>query len=162
MVFVITFSATYPNRMSKFSRKLGLLPLLASGLMWGGDPVVAQANKVYTPLSLPPSNEVQDALTAQDIPLGDGGFARDYSIQLSAGDQIAIDLSSDNFDTVVLLLTKDGKTVGKNDDGPDGSSNSLLFSRIKKSDTYTIRVQGFSETSGGKFSLKVSRLTPKP
>jgi hypothetical protein len=95
-------------------------------------------------------------------PPGDGGFARDYALQLNAGDQIAIEVTSDNFDTVVLLLTKDGKTLGKNDDGPDGTSNSLLFSRIKKTGTYTIRVQGFSDTSGGKFTLKVSKLAPQP
>jgi hypothetical protein len=132
---------------------LGLsLGLIRSSSVW------AQETKVYSPLTLPPSNEVQDTLTDRDIPLGDGGFARDYSIQLNAGDQVAIELNSDSFDTVLLLMTKDGKTIGKNDDGPDGTSNSLLFSRIKKSGTYTIRVQGFSETSGGKFTLKVSRL----
>jgi hypothetical protein len=69
--------------------------------------------------------------------------------------------SSDNFDTVLLLLTKEGKTIAKNDDGPDGTSNSLLFSRIKKSGTYIIRVQGFGDTSGGKFALKASRLVAK-
>ena len=87
-----------------------------------------------------------------------GGFARDYSIQLIAGDQIAIDLTSEVFDTVVILLGPDGKNVGKNDDGPDGTSNSLLFVRIKESGKYVVRVQGFGETSSGAFKLKVSKL----
>jgi hypothetical protein len=134
----------------------GFLILINSGR------VAAQDNRVYTPLPLPPSNEVFDALTDRDIPLGDGGFARDYAIQLASGEQVVIELTSDNFDTVVTLLTKEGKTVGKNDDGPDGSSNSLLFARIKKAGPYTVRVQGFSDTSGGKFSLKVSRLKAVP
>lgn len=122
----------------------------------------SQGGKIYTPLPLPPSNEVRDTLTDKDIPLGDGGFARDYAIQLNTGEQIAIDLVSDNFDPVVVLLTKEGKTIGKNDDGPDGTSNSLLFARIKKTGTYTIRVQGFSETSGGDFTLRVNRLKSMP
>ena len=134
----------------------GLLILINSGR------VAAQDIRVYTPLPLPPSNEVADALTDRDIPLGDGGFARDYAIQLASGEQVVIELTSDNFDTVVTLLTKEGKTFGKNDDGPDGSSNSLLFARIKKTGPYTVRVQGFSDTSGGKFSLKVSRLKVVP
>jgi Bacterial pre-peptidase C-terminal domain len=134
----------------------GFLILINSGR------VAAQENKVYTPLTLPPSNEVADALTDRDIPLGDGGFARDYAIQLASGEQVVIELTSDNFDTVLTLLTKEGKTVGKNDDGPDGSSNSLLFARIKKTGPYTVRVQGFSDTSGGKFFLKVSRLKAMP
>jgi hypothetical protein len=117
---------------------------------------------VYTPLPLSVSNDVQGTLSDRDIPLGDGGFARDYAIQLSAGDQVSIDLISDNFDPIVALLSKEGKTVGKNDDGPDGTSNSLLFARIKKTGTYTIRVQGFSETSGGDFVLRVNRLKSTP
>lgn len=119
---------------------------------------------VYKPLSLSIDKDVLGTLSDRDIPLGDGGFARDYTIQLNAGDQVAIDLISDNFDPVVSLLTKEGKTVGKNDDGPDGTSNSLLFARIKKTGSYVVRVQGFSDTSGGNFTLRVSRLqtaTPK-
>jgi hypothetical protein len=147
--------------MSRISQGLCSIPLLALLiLLENSGQVAAQDNRVYNPLSLPPSNEVFDALTDRDIPLGDGGFARDYAIQLIAGDQISIELISDNFDTVVVLLTKEGKTVGKNDDGPDGSSNSLLFTRVKKTGQYLIRVQGFSETSGGKFNLKITRLKP--
>jgi hypothetical protein len=135
------------------------IPLMAVLILLGNSgQVAAQDNRVYNPLTLPPSNEVFDTLTDRDIPLGDGGFARDYTILLTAGEQLSIELTSDNFDTVVVLLTKEGKTVGKNDDGPDGSSNSLLFTKVKKTGQYLIRVQGFSETSGGKFSLKVTRL----
>jgi Bacterial pre-peptidase C-terminal domain len=113
---------------------------------------------VYAPIQLPPNGEVKDTLSDRDIPTGDGGFARDYSIQLMSGDQLAIDLNSEAFDSVVTLLNAEGKNVGKNDDGPDGTSNSLLFIRIKDAGTYTIRVQGFGETSSGEFKLKVSKL----
>ncbi|WP_310481597.1 PPC domain-containing protein [Chamaesiphon sp. VAR_48_metabat_403] len=113
---------------------------------------------VYTPIQLPANGEAKDTLSDRDIPTGDGGFARDYAIKLTAGDQVAIDVTSESFDTVVILLTAEGKNVGKNDDGPDGTSNSLLFTRIKDSGTYTVRVQGFGETSSGEFKLKVSKL----
>jgi len=122
-------------------------------------PKPKKSNKViYTPIQLPVNGEVRDILSDRDIPTGDGGFARDYAIQLVAGDQIAIDLSSEAFDTVVILLNAEGKNVGKNDDGPDGTSNSLLFLRIKDSGTYVVRVQGFGETSSGEFKLKVTKL----
>jgi Bacterial pre-peptidase C-terminal domain len=121
-----------------------------------------KSNKfIYTPIQLPQNGEVKDILSDRDIPTGDGGFARDYAIRLTTGDQIAIDLTSEAFDTVVILLNAEGKTVGKNDDGPDGTSNSLLFTRIKESGTYVIRVQGFGETSSGEFKLKVSKLKEK-
>jgi hypothetical protein len=113
---------------------------------------------VYAPVKLLPNVEVKDTLSERDIPTGDGGFARDYAIQLMAGDRIAIELSSESFDTTVILLNAEGKTIGKNDDGPDGTSNSLLFTKIKDAGTYVIRVQGFGETSSGEFKLKVSKL----
>jgi hypothetical protein len=117
-------------------------------------------NILYKPIPLPIGVEVKDTLSDRDIPNGDGGFARDYLVKYNAGDQIAIDLISDVFDTVLIFLSADGKTIGKNDDSPDGSSNSLLFVRIKDTGTYIIRVQGFGETSGGNFTLKVSKLKP--
>ena len=118
-----------------------------------------KSNKIiYTPIQFPVNGEVRDILSDRDIPTGDGGFARDYAIQLVAGDQIAIDLSSESFDTVVILLNAEGKNIAKNDDGADGTSNSLLFIRIKDSGTYIVRVQGFGETSSGEFKLKISKL----
>jgi Bacterial pre-peptidase C-terminal domain len=113
---------------------------------------------VYNPLPLPINREVRETLSDRDIPTGEGGFARDYSVELVPGDQLAIDVTSENFDTVVMLINYQGKTIGKNDDGPDGSSNSLLFTRIKDPGTYYIRIQGFGETSSGEFRLKVSKL----
>ncbi|AFZ12914.1 peptidase domain protein [Crinalium epipsammum PCC 9333] len=120
----------------------------------------AQKPVVYQPLTLPASNEANDTLTEKDIPLGDGGFARDYRVKLKAGDQVAIDLTSDNFDTIVTLLGADGSTIGQNDDGPDGSNNSLLFARIKGTGEYIIRVRSFGETGGGAFKLKITPLQP--
>lgn len=117
-------------------------------------------NQPYNPISLPSSNEVSDTLTDKDIPTGQGGFARDYAITLNADDQVAIDLTSESFDTIVTLLKADGSTVGENDDGPDGTTNSLLFTRITEAGRYIIRVRAFGETSGGAFKLKATRLRP--
>jgi hypothetical protein len=57
-------------------------------------------------------------------------------------------------------MAGDGSTVGENDDGPDGTTNSLLFTRITETGRYIIRVRAFGETSGGAFKLKVTRLRP--
>ncbi|CAA9226468.1 RTX toxins and related Ca2+-binding proteins [uncultured Coleofasciculus sp.] len=122
---------------------------------------VAKAqNQLYNPIPMPPSNEVSDTLTDKDIPIEKGGFARDYVINLTAEDQVAIDLSSESFDSIVTLLAADGSTVGENDDGPDGSTNSLLFTRITEAGKYIIRVRAFGATGGGAFKLKVTRLKP--
>ncbi len=117
-------------------------------------------SKIYDPPSLTSEKEISDTLTENDIPTGDGGFARDYFIQLEKGDQVAIDLVSDNFDSMVMLIADDGATVAENDDGPDGTTNSLLFSRITEAGKYIVRVRAFGDTSGGEFTLKLTRLKP--
>lgn len=121
----------------------------------------AQAqNRVYVPQVVMPGKTIADKLSDKDVPTGQGGFARDYVLSLKEGDQLAIDLISDNFDTIVTLMASDGSTVAENDDGPDGSTNSLLFTRITKTGTYYVRVKAFGELAGGNFKLKVTLLKP--
>ena len=120
-------------------------------------------SRVYEPIPLPISRPIVDTLSSVDIPLGQGGFARDYIVSLSVGDQVVIELKSERFDTFVSLLASDGSTVGENDDGPDGTTNSLLIVCIPKSDIYTVRVQasGEAKEAVGPFTLFVRRLRPK-
>lgn len=115
---------------------------------------------IYKPIRLQSGQNVEDTLTTRDIPLGQGSFARDYVINLKAQDQIAIDLFSDSFDTVVTLMAENGTTLGENDDGPDGGTNSLLFMRIEEDGDYVVRVRGFGQAKGGPFTLKLTRLKP--
>lgn len=122
-------------------------------------PIQAQSN-LYNPLILPLNRSISDRLSAKDIPTGEGGFARDYQVNLQKGDQVSIDVKSEDFDSIVLLIASDGTTVAENDDGPDGTTNSLLFTRITESGRYIIRVRAFGQTGGGRFTLKLTRLQP--
>jgi hypothetical protein len=121
-----------------------------------------RAQTLYQPIPFTINSQISDTLTDKDIPTGEGGFARDYLVQLEKGDQVAVDLISDDFDAIILLLAADGSTIAENDDGPDGSTNALLFARITETGTYIVRVRAFGETGGGKFSLKVTSLRPTP
>lgn len=150
------FYMSYLSRLSWYLIILFSTLFLSIGLK--AFPVTAQ--KLYNPLPLPANNEVSDTLTDEDIPTGDGGFAKDYSVQFEAGDQVAIDLISDDFDTLVILMASDGSTIAENDDGPDGTTNSLLFTRITESGRYIIRVRAFGATGSGRFTLRVTRLRP--
>jgi hypothetical protein len=123
-------------------------------------PTKPTQNRIYAPLPLTSGQEISDRLSEADIPTGQGNFARDYAIQLQSGDQISVDLVSDNFDTIVTLMTAQGATVAENDDGPDGTTNSLLFTRITKTGNYIVRVKAFGETAGGPFKLKLTKLKP--
>ena len=140
----------------KILRQALLIPstLLTLGMM----NVTHAVAQVYSPIELSGGREISDTLSESDIPTGVGGFARDYSVELFEGDQITIDVISEEFDTLVSLLGDDGTTVSENDDGPDGSTNSLLFARISKSGQYTVRVRSYAGQGMGAFSLKLARL----
>lgn len=147
-------------RATSLLRHSLLIP--ATALLIAGTGLRAQAQQVYSPIPLPLSREVNDVLSNRDIPTGFGGFARDYTVRLENGDQVAIDVISEAFDTVVSLIAEDGSTVGENDDGPDGTTNSLLFARITQSGTYTVRVRAYAGQGTGPFYLKVARLREVP
>ncbi len=142
---------------ARFYSILVLLSFFAASM----NPLKAIAqDPIYKPIPLKPGTTITDRLTEKDIPTGQGGFARDYVLQLKEGSQLAIDLTSDNFDAIVSLIAGDGSTVAENDDGPDGSTNALLFTRITKTGTYYIRVRAFGEVAGGNYKLKVTLLKP--
>lgn len=128
------------------------------GLLLGICPYVQAEPPLYSPLPLTLNQEMTDTLTAKDIPTGEGGFAKDYQVTLMAGDQVAIDLKSDEFDPLVVLIADDGSTVGSNDDAPNGGTNALLFARIPETGKYWVRVRTFGVSGGGRFTLKLQRL----
>lgn len=144
------------NQSRIFFRRAVLVStaLLTLGTL-GASSAVAQ---IYNPIELAGGREINDTLSDRDIPTGVGGFARDYKIELFEGDQITVDVISEEFDTLVSLLGDDGATVSENDDGPDGSTNSLLFARISKSGQYTVRVRSYAGQGIGDFYLKLARL----
>ena len=134
--------------------------LVGTALLSFGRALPSKAGNLYNPPTLASNREIRDFLSDRDIPTGEGGFARDYRVNLKTGDQVAIDLLSEDFDTMVMLIGADGSTIAENDDGPDGSTNSLLFARINEGGDYIIRVRAFGETGGGTFRLKITRLQP--
>ena len=58
------------------------------------------------------------------------------------------------------IPTGDGTTIAENDDSPDSTSNSLLFTRIATAGKYIVRVRAFGQTGSGNFKLKVTKLKP--
>ena len=139
-------------------RHASIVPATLLAVTMSGARVTAQ--NIYNPIELQGRYEITDTLSEQDIPTGEGGFARDYKVTLTDIDQVAIDLVSDDFDAIVSLISPDGTTIAENDDGPDGTTNSLLFARIQTTGEYIVRVRAFGEGGVGSFDLKVTRLRP--
>lgn len=139
-------------------RRAAFVPATVAAIAMSTPKVNAQV--IYNPIELKGRYEITDILSEKDIPTGQGGFARDYRVTLTNVDQVAIDLISENFDAIVSLIAPDGTTVAENDDGPDGTTNSLLFARIQTTGDYIVRVRAFGESGVGNFTLKVTRLRP--
>ncbi|NJN87514.1 MAG: peptidase [Leptolyngbyaceae cyanobacterium SL_7_1] len=147
--------------MSKFLTHRFISLLASAALLSVGIGSNANAQTtMYNPIELPANNEITDVLSEKDIPTGFGGFARDYIVSLESGDQIVIDLLSEQFDTIITLIAPDGSTLGENDDGPDGTTNSLLFARITNPGSYILRVRPYAGQGLGEFTLKMTRLRP--
>jgi hypothetical protein len=143
-----------------FRLRLSLMaPATALAVSMHALPVDAQT-PLYSPIPFPSNSEVSDSITAKDIPTGQGGFARDYLVKFETGDQVVMDLTSDEFDTILTLIAPDGSTAGENDDAPDGSTNSTLFVRITRPGDYILRVSPYAGQGMGRFNLKVTRLRP--
>lgn len=144
--------------VGQWGKLWGMAMLVAIGVAMA-EPVHGQTS-MYNPRPIGSGDTITDTLTRNDIPTGFGGFARDYVINLEAGDHIVIDLSSTDFDTIITLIAPDGSTLGENDDGPDGTTNSMLFARIIQDGEYFLRVRPYAGQGEGTFDLKVTRLRP--
>ena len=134
-----------------------LLPMALTLLGFTAARASAQ-NSVYAPIEMPETREINDVLTEEDFFFNVAATAEIYTVYLEDGDQVAIDVISEEFDTLVTLINKDGNTISENDDGPDGTTNSLLFARITESGMYTVRVRSYAGQGTGDFYLKVARL----
>ncbi|PAX45968.1 PPC domain-containing protein [Brunnivagina elsteri] len=120
---------------------------------------VATANPAYNPIPLPLGKEIKDTLSKSDFPTGEGGFARDYIVNLKEGELVEIEVKSASFDTFATLLSPKGITIDQNDDVAEGTTDSLIYSRILKTGNYTIRVRSFGNQSAeGVFTLRLTRL----
>jgi len=120
----------------------------------------ARADELYNPQGLPSSGSINGVLSEAGIPTGMGGYAYDYVVNLNEGDRVEIEAFSDSFDTILTLIGPDGSTIAENDDSTDGSTNSLMYTRLTQSGRYTIRVRAFGAAGEGPFTVNLVRLRP--
>ncbi|MCA9913048.1 MAG: PPC domain-containing protein [Anaerolineae bacterium] len=111
------------------------------------------------------SSSSSDSSAAQgsgDLSVGDSitdtasGTQPEYTIALSEGESVRIDVESDDFDTYLELRDSSGAIIEEDDDGGDGFT-SRLFSTAVSSATYTIRIRSFGGGGvDGTFTLTVA------
>lgn len=101
-------------------------------------------------------DRVQDgSLAAGDDTYQDGEYYDTYTFEGSPGQTVTIDLTSDAFDTYLVLETPNGTTVA-NDDAGDSTSHSQLVSQLSEVGTYSVYVTSYGAAETGDYELRLN------
>lgn len=117
-----------------------------------------------TPISI--GQTVNGNLTTSDCPLDDGTFYDVYSFNGTAGQRIAVTMTSNQFDTFLVLNRPDGSILAFDDDGAGGTNSRIppgsSFITLPTTGTYTIWANAFDESdTTGAYSLTLSVPIPR-
>ena len=99
--------------------------------------------------------ESGDELVAQD-----NSFVDTYTFDTKEGFQIKVDMTSNDFDTYLMLQGPNLENLGQNDDIEEGNTNSSLTLVAPSSGTYTVSAN--SQASGMTGAYQVHVVASKP
>jgi len=113
---------------------------------------------------LPFGQSVSDALDPNDAVTNDGSTVDAYALRLTADQEIQLDLSSDDFDPKLELLTPAGAKVAEDDDGGPGTSARIRY-LVPRAGLYQVRVTAVGSGEVGNYTLSTGlrqELPPMP
>ena len=87
----------------------------------------------------------------------DGSYYDSYPLEGSAGDSFIITLESEDFDTFLAIMDREGNIIEQNDDVNEQQSNSRLEITLPNDGTYSIIVNAYEQQGRGNYVLRVSR-----
>ena len=85
----------------------------------------------------------------------DGSFTDIYQIELTAGQQVTIDMESGAFDTYMAVLRSRNNSLAQNDDGIPGTTNSRIAFTAPSAGTFYIATTSLAATQTGAYTLTV-------
>ena len=97
------------------------------------------------------------SLAQGDNRLNSGEFVDNYTFTGRRGENVRIDLTSNAFDTYLLVTPPSGDQID-NDDGPNGTNSQVDFT-LPVDGTYRIGVTSFASGETGPYQLSVARST---
>lgn len=138
--------------MMTWMKQLSLMPLmLAAGLLMADEQDEARVRR----------GELTD-----ESRVFEGGIPYNtYQVAFRKGEQVTIHLTSDDFDTVLMVLNAEGLILEDDDGG--GGTNSLLSFTVEHDAVHTLVVRSFSSHGRGKYELnwsgasQVTRIAPE-
>lgn len=103
--------------------------------------------------TLMPGESRAGRLEAGDATLPSGEFRDAWGFIGTAGQRVTVDVTSEDFDTYLILVRPDG-TQMQNDDGGEGT-NSRLSQRLRAEGRYGVIVTSYSAGETGSYTLSV-------
>ncbi|WP_204151880.1 trypsin-like peptidase domain-containing protein [Leptolyngbya sp. CCY15150] len=92
--------------------------------------------------------------TSSNVLPFDNSYFNVYNFEGRAGQRIVIDMSSNDFDTYLVLLDPNGVDIMQDDDGA-GGTNSRIEATLPANGTYTIFANSYQDGETGRYSLQV-------
>lgn len=123
-----------------------------------------QARPAPRPGRIRLGQNVRGQLASTDPETDEGGNYDAFTLRARAGERLAIDLTSEDFDPVLRVGRMDGgafKELAMNDDGPDTGLNSRLIFTAPGDGEYVIRATSLNATGEGGYTLAVAQ-GPEP
>lgn len=93
-------------------------------------------------------------LAAGDMEVDTGEYEDLFVFNAEAGDNIVVDLSSQDFDTYLTLVTPDGEEI-TNDDHEGSLEQSMIELTLQQSGRYRVHVSSYAAEESGEYSLNV-------
>ncbi|WP_299171445.1 PPC domain-containing protein [uncultured Brevundimonas sp.] len=93
----------------------------------------------------------------------DGQRAEFYRFTAEAGQRVAVELSSKDFDTYLTLRrASDNSVLAQDDDGAGSGTDSRIAQTLETAGDYVIEARALSGDGEGRFVLKLTEVAPPP
>lgn len=93
----------------------------------------------------------------------DGQRTEFYRFTAEAGQRVAIEMSSKDFDTYLTLRkASDNSVLDQDDDGAGSGTDSRIVQTLETAGDYVIEARALDDDGEGRFTLKISEVAPPP
>lgn len=94
-------------------------------------------------------------LNDQDNRLTDNSFYDEYAFSATQGNDVTITLTSQDFDTYLLVIDEQGNKLAENDDIAENNSNSSIQLSLPYTGEYRVIVNAYDQTGRGQYQISV-------
>lgn len=98
--------------------------------------------------------QTRGVLQRGDRTLDDGSLYHVYTFNGRSGQRITLNLTSNEFDTYLILLDSNGENIADNDDF-QGGTNSHITITLPRTGEYSVIVNGYDSSSRGAYELAI-------